>query len=98
MWLLDMLKNATWLFAIAVIILAVFLPSYTQMQDLKQKNKDYEEKIKVLIKKNAQLSEERHLLEHDPVYLEKVAREKMGLIREGEVVYKLVPSNQQNKK
>jgi cell division protein FtsB len=31
-------------------------------------------------------------LEEDPVYLEKVAREKMGLIKKGEVVYQLVPA------
>ena len=86
-----MLKNAIWLFAIAVLILVVFLPSYTQMQDLKQKNKDYEERIKQLVASNKNLMEERRLLEHDPVYIEKVGREKMGLVREGEVVYKLVP-------
>jgi len=27
------------------------------------------------------------------MYLEKIAREKMGLIREGEVVYKIMPVN-----
>ena len=93
-----MLKNAIWLFAIAVLILVVFLPSYTQMQDLKQKNKDYEERIKQLVGKNKELIEERRLLEQDPVYLEKVAREKMGLVREGEVVYKLVPVSAEIKK
>jgi cell division protein FtsB len=33
--------------------------------------------------------EEKRLLEEDPAYLEKVGREKMGLIRKGEVVYKI---------
>ena len=86
-----MIKNATWLFGFAFIILIVFLPSYSQMQDLRQKNSDYEAEINNLKIQNAKLRVERKRLDEDPVYLEKVAREKMGLIREGEVVYKIVP-------
>jgi len=90
-----MLKNAFWLFIVAIFVLVVFLPSYTMMQDLKQKNLDYERQIEVLKAKKAKLEEEKRLLESDPLYLEKVAREKMGLIREGEVVYEIVPAGQQ---
>ncbi len=61
------------------------------MQDLKQKNLDYKRQLEQLQQKSAELKEEKRLLENDPVYLEKVAREKMGLIREGEVVYKITP-------
>ncbi len=86
-----MLKNAIWLFILTIVIFVVFLPSYTQMQDLKQKNAEYKRQIEQLLVKNAQLKEEKRLLQEDPVYLEKVAREKMGLIREGEVVYKIMP-------
>ena len=86
-----MLRNAPWLFGFAVVILAVFLPSYAKMQDLKKKNRDYVQEIDDLHKRNAQLENEKHLLETDPAYFEKVGREKMGLIREGETVYKIVP-------
>ena len=88
-----MLKNATWLFAFATVVLILFLPSYTKMQDLSQKNFEYEKKIKELGDKNSRLKIEQRLLENDPEYLEKVAREKMGLVKEGEVVYKLMPMN-----
>ncbi len=74
------------------MILAVFLPSYTKMQDLKKKNRDYAREIEKLRAHNKQLEQEKHLLETDPAYLEKVGREKMGLIRQGEKVYKIVPS------
>lgn len=87
-----MLKNAFWLFVIAIFVLIVFLPSYTGMQDLKQKNVEYARQVEFLKAKKIQLIEERRLLEEDPVYLEKVAREKMGLIREGEVIYKITPA------
>ena len=87
-----MIKNAIALFTICFLILLYFLPSYTQMQDLKTKNQKYLEEIKQLKQKNTDLIAEKYRLEHDPVYLEKVAREKMGLIKEGEVIYRLPPA------
>ncbi len=89
-----MLKNAIWLFIFAITVLVLFLPSYTRMQDLKQKNVDYEQDIRTLQDKNEKLRQEVQLLQNDPIYLEKVAREKMGLIREGEMVYKLMPASE----
>ena len=86
-----MIKSAIGLFILTIVVLIIFLPSYTKMQDLKQKNLDYKRQIEQLQQKSAELKEEKRLLENDPVYLEKVAREKMGLIREGEVVYKITP-------
>lgn len=85
-----MLKNALWLFGLTVVILAVFLPSYGKMQELKDKNREYLARIEQLQKRNKQLELEQKLLETDPVYLEKVARKKMGLIRQGETVYRVV--------
>ena len=90
-----MLKNAIWLFIISVLVLFVFLPSYTQLQDLKKRNFEFQNEIERLQTERTELVEERRLLEDDPVYLEKVARQKMGLIREGEVVYKIMPMNKE---
>ena len=86
-----MIKNALWLFFGASIILFIFLPSYSRYQDLREKNADYASEIRSLKKENLRLSQEKRRLDNDPVYLEKVGREKMGLVREGEVVYKIVP-------
>lgn len=88
-----MLKNAFLLFVFAFLILIMFLPTYTKVQDVKQKDLEYQNRIQELENERAQLKREKRLLEDDPVYLEKVAREKMGLIREGEVVYKIMPAN-----
>ncbi len=87
-----MFKQAIWLFGFTVVVLAVFLPSYAKMQDLKAKNQEYARRIEALQKRNLQLETEQHLLQSDPVYLEKVARQKMGLIRDGETVYRMVPA------
>ena len=86
-----MLKNAIWLFSLTIVVLILFLPSYTKMQDLKQINLQYEQQIKDLVYEQARLKEELRMLKEDPDYLEKVAREKMGLVRDGEVVYKIMP-------
>lgn len=86
-----MLRNPLWLFTFAILILAFFLPSYTQMQDLKMRNDEYAQQIADLTRKNKDLKEEKRLLINDPEYFEKVARERMGLVKENEVIYKFVP-------
>ena len=90
-----MIKNAVWLFSFAIIVFLLFLPSYTKMQDLRQKNAELSKELQGLKAQHIKLKSEQKLLENDPVYLEKVAREKMGLIREGEVVYRMTnpPAN-----
>lgn len=92
-----MLKNGLWLFAICILILVIFLPSFSKIQDLKHKNAQYEEQIELLKNKRDKLVEERRLLEEDPVYLEKVARDKMGIAREGEVIFRLTPATDESK-
>ena len=87
----DMIKNAVSLFIIAVIIALLFLPSYAKMQELKQKNEEFSQRIIQLEARNKKLEEETRFLTTNPDYIEKIAREKMGLIREGEKVYKIVP-------
>ncbi len=88
-----MWKNPFILFVIAIGLFLVFLPSYQKMQDLKATNSEYEQRIRELSEEKEILIEEKRLLIEDPVYLEKVAREKMGLMREGEVMYKIDPSD-----
>ena len=70
-----------------------FLPSYATMQELKQKNREFAQRITQLEAKNKKYEEEKHLLQTDPEYVEKVGRETMGLIRPGETVYKIVPAD-----
>ena len=83
-----MIKNALWLFICTSVALFAFLPSYTRVQDLKEINETYQAQIEELKLTNAHLKRERDLLENDPEYLEKIAREKMGVVKEGEVVVK----------
>ena len=86
-----MLKKAFGLFGLAVFLLILFLPGYTKLQELKDRNNDLEGKIKRLSVENALLQVELKKVESDPVYQERIAREKMGVVRKGEIPVKLVP-------
>ena len=85
------MKNSALFLLIVVAIIAVFLPSVGKMNEIRTKNIDYLRQINTLTTKNVELTEELRRLKEDPAYLEKVAREKMGLVKEGEVIYKLEP-------
>jgi len=77
--------------------LVIFLPGYTKLQELRDKNRDLLKKVKRLNVENALLEQELSRIEHDPVYQEKIAREKMGVVRKGEIPIKIIPSNAKNK-
>ncbi len=87
-----MIRNALVVFGICATIFVVFLPSYLQMQELHGKNRTYERQIRELTQENEALQEERRRLEEDPAYFERFAREKFGIIKDGEVIYRIVPS------
>ncbi len=84
-------KKAFWLFGIAVFLLILFLPGYTKLQELRDKSRGLEEKIRRLKIENSLLKLELKRIEDDPVYQEKIAREKMGVVRKGEVPVKIIP-------
>ncbi|MBM3254870.1 MAG: septum formation initiator family protein [Candidatus Omnitrophica bacterium] len=89
------LKKAFWLFGIAVFLLAIFLPGYSRLQELRDKSRDLEHKIKLLKRENYILQQELIRIENDPVYQEKIARDKMGVVRKGEVPIKIVPQQKE---
>ena len=86
-----MLRKATWLFLFAFLVLLAFLPSYTKLQDLKQRTQDFVERTAKLQQEVEDLNKRLYRLEHDPAYIEKVGREKMGVVKKGEVIYKISP-------
>jgi len=79
------------LWIIIAIAVAVFLPPFAKYQELRYKNKRLEEQIAQLSKETAQLSEEKRKLETDINYVERRAREKIGVVRKGEIIIKEVP-------
>ncbi|MFH0855809.1 MAG: septum formation initiator family protein [Candidatus Omnitrophota bacterium] len=92
--MLATLKKACWYFVFAVIFLVLFLPGFNKLQNLRGKNQDLEDKIKRLSMENALLEQEIKKIANDPVYQERMAREKMGVVRKGEIPIKIIPQKQ----
>lgn len=92
--MLKIVKQGSFLLCVG-ILLVIFFPGYAKMQELRQKNRDLEENIKKLQAENLKFSQERERLEKDPEYLERVGREKLGIVKKGEVVYKIINPKQE---
>ena len=78
------------IYLIAVVLGVVFLPSFAKYQELSYKNRKMEEQLRMLVLDNSRLEEEKERLETDITYIEKRAREEIGVARKGEIVMKEV--------
>ncbi len=87
--MLSTLRKAFWLFGFAVLLLILFLPGYTKLQESRIKNRQLEEKFRKIAIENYLLQEELKRVENDPVYQERLARDKMGVVRKGEIPIKI---------
>jgi len=76
---------------IAVILIVVFLPGYAKFMELRARNINLEKEIERLEQENVRLYKETKRLEEDIDYIEKVARESMGVTRKGEIPIKIEP-------
>jgi len=84
-------KKFVWIAGAVLFLLILFLPGYTRLQQLKEKNRDLEARIKKTSVENTLLQEELKRIENDPLYQEKIAREKMGIVKKGEIPIKIIP-------
>lgn len=89
--MLSTLRKAFWLFGVSLFLLLIFLPGYTKLQELRDRNRDLEIKIRKLRVENSLLDQELKRIQDDPFYQERIAREKMGVVRKGEIPIKIVP-------
>jgi len=79
-------KVKFWLFiGIAVV---VFLPPFAKYQELRYKNNKLEQDLKDLRAEIKRLQVNKVRLETDMTYIEGRARDKIGLVRKGEIVLK----------
>jgi cell division protein FtsB len=75
----------------------VYLPSLSKYHDLKQQQDELDKQIEKLSKDVEIIREERNLLKNDPEYLEKVIRDELGLVKPGEIIYKFVQDQPEDK-
>lgn len=52
-----------------------------------------QEDIRSLKRENIQLSQRIEGLKNDPLYIERLARDRLGLVKEGELVYEFFPGS-----
>ena len=71
-------------------LLAIVINDVIQIYILKKKNIATIEENEYLMEKNELLKTEIHLLENNNSYIQLIAREKLGMIKEGEIVYKFL--------
>ena len=81
-------KIIFWVIAIVVILIVVFLPRFSELQRLREENVNIKKSIILLEQDNEALTEEVRRMEEDPNYVEQKAREKLGIIKKGEYIYK----------
>ena len=75
-----------------IVLLAIFLPPFIKYQIISWKGWELENKIRQLREETKKLEAEKLRLQTDITYVEKRAREKMGVVKKGEIIFKGAPS------
>jgi cell division protein FtsB len=91
--------NKRWTMFGVVVLIGLFLVVFAenglmQRRKLERDRAVLLEKIRIAEDEQKRLREQSGALDGDKKAVEKVAREKYGMVREGEKVYKLVPQKQ----
>ncbi len=86
---------------VAMVVLAIGLAVFGVKESVRawQMRRDMhsvERDLTTLRSQQEQLSRTVDRLRHDPLYIEKLAREEMGMVREGETVLKFPSQNSVN--
>ncbi len=83
------MKRFTWrLVLLGLVCLAVYLPGFVRMGRSRRQLTHYRTQAELLVEQNRLFREEIQRLKDDPLLNEKLAREELGLIREGEWIIK----------
>ena len=74
---------------ILLIISFTFLPKYTTIRELTEENEALSKKVAEVKQEIGVLKNDLKHLKEDPFYLEKVAREQLGAVKDNEAVIKI---------
>ena len=93
-------KRSHRIILIAILLLVFFLTylfisGYLDLRKVGQRLARIEEENKKLIQENKRLGEEIKALEGDSFYIEKIAREELGMVKKGEIVYEIISSGEE---
>ena len=74
---------------ILIIVLAViFLPPFVKYQQISWKSRELDNQIRALREEIKKLEAEKIRLQTDITYVERKAREKIGVVKKGEIILK----------
>lgn len=73
---------------LVVALVIIFLPGFSENQKLREVNEQLEKRIKLLEQHNDKLKGELSRMTEDPTYVERKAREKLGIVKKGEIIYR----------
>lgn len=79
-----------WIFIILFVAAVIYLPGISKYLSLKRKQAQLSEEIKRLENEIESLRQEEHLLTTNMAHLEEVMRSELGLVKPGEVIYRIV--------
>ena len=90
-----MLKSLRFYIIIGILLL-VFLPGFSKLQELKGRLREAEDKLVETQAKNIEFEERINQLQTDTDTMEMVARERLGVVKKGETVIRLIrdPGNE----
>jgi len=93
-----MVKRILLLLVFAFLVYRFFTGPYgfVQIHSLWKEKKSLEKESKMLDAEIVDLEIEKKKLTHDEFYLEKQARERLGMIKEGEKVYRIIHTDKSN--
>ncbi|MBD3379716.1 MAG: hypothetical protein GF408_04555 [Candidatus Omnitrophica bacterium] len=74
--------------AVLLALVAVFLPGFSELQEKKEENRQLKQRIDLLEAHNEELKTELFRMKNEPGYLERKAREKLGVIKKDEIIYR----------
>ena len=82
------------LFIIIFILFLIFLPGFAKVQELKSRLRDTEDRFRKVQQENAALEDRIAQMRNGTEYMEMVAREKMGVVKKGETILKIVSTDE----
>lgn len=75
-------------------LMYLFIPTYSTLARYREEREALDIRIKGLEEENENLKIEIRKFQSDPVYIEKIAREELGMMRQGEIIYRISPTDE----
>jgi len=93
------LTRVVWIliaFGVLALVVTFFYPAVNELHVYREKVETKQSELEAAKKLNAEQNEKLHLLQTDPEYVETIARDRLDLMKEGETIFRLDGSNNQN--